>query len=116
MAPPADGTDGQGRDEELQAVTVGPLEPHDAPITLVAYDPDRPRLFRREADRVRAALGPVALRIEHVGSTSVPGLVAKPIIDVLVVPDAGVARRDATRGRRWAASARRAVGRRRPRG
>jgi GrpB-like predicted nucleotidyltransferase (UPF0157 family) len=72
----------------LQAVTVGPLEPHDAPITLVAYDPDWPRLFRREADRVRAALGPVALRIEHVASTSVPGLVAKPIIDVLlVVPD-----------------------------
>ena len=88
MAPPADGTDDRRRDEELQAVTVGPLEPHDATITLVAYDPDWPRLFRREADRVRAALGPVALRIEHVGSTSVPGLVAKPIVDVLlVVPD-----------------------------
>jgi len=88
MAPPADGTDDRRRDEELQAVTVGPLRAHDAPITLAAYDPDWPRLFRREADRVRTALGPVALRIEHVGSTSVPGLVAKPIVDVLlVVPD-----------------------------
>ena len=88
MAPPADRTEDRRRDEELQAVTVGPLEPHEAPITLVAYDPDWPRLFRREAGRMRAALGPVALRIEHVGSTSVPGLVAKPIIDVLlVVPD-----------------------------
>ncbi|WP_448638665.1 GrpB family protein [Geodermatophilus sp. URMC 63] len=88
MAPPADGTDDQRRDEELQAVTVGPLEPHEGPITLVAYDPDWPRLFRREADRLRAALCPVALRIEHVGSTSVPGLVAKPVVDVLlVVPD-----------------------------
>jgi GrpB-like predicted nucleotidyltransferase (UPF0157 family) len=67
---------------------VGPLQPHNAPITLAAYDPDWPRLFAREADRLRSALGKTALRIEHVGSTSVPGLVAKPIIDVLlVVPD-----------------------------
>jgi GrpB-like predicted nucleotidyltransferase (UPF0157 family) len=55
---------------------------------LATYDPDWPRLFSREADRLRAALGPAALRIEHVGSTSVPGLMAKPVIDVLlVVPD-----------------------------
>jgi len=42
-------------------------------------------LFEREADRIRAALGHRALRIDHTGSTSVPGLVAKPIIDVLLV-------------------------------
>jgi GrpB-like predicted nucleotidyltransferase (UPF0157 family) len=45
-------------------------------------------LFAREAERIRRVLGSRALRIEHVGSTSVPGLAAKPIIDLLlVVPD-----------------------------
>jgi GrpB-like predicted nucleotidyltransferase (UPF0157 family) len=88
MAPQAHGDDDECRDEELQGITVGTLEPHDAPITLAAYDPDWPRLFDREADRLRSALGTVALRVEHVGSTSVPGLMAKPVIDVLlVVPD-----------------------------
>ena len=54
----------------------------------MAYDPDWPRSFGREADRLRSVLGDVALRIEHVGSTSVPGLVAEPVVDVLlVVPD-----------------------------
>jgi len=57
-------------------------------ITLVEYDPEWPRLFAREAERLRAILGETALLIEHAGSTSVPGLAAKPIIDlVLVVPD-----------------------------
>jgi GrpB-like predicted nucleotidyltransferase (UPF0157 family) len=75
-------------DEELQKLTVGELKSHNAPIVLVEYDPEWPRLFAREADRIRAALGDRALRIEHVGSTSVPGLAAKPIIDILlVVPD-----------------------------
>jgi GrpB-like predicted nucleotidyltransferase (UPF0157 family) len=59
-------------------------------ILIVDYDPQWPRLFAREADRIRAVLGPRALRIEHTGSTSVPGLVAKPVIDVLlVVTDSG---------------------------
>ena len=88
MATQADGTDEERRDHELQGITVGALEPHNAPITLAAYDPDWPRLFSREADRLRSVLGNEALRIEHVGSTSVPGLMAKPIIDILlVVPD-----------------------------
>jgi GrpB-like predicted nucleotidyltransferase (UPF0157 family) len=56
-----------------------------SPITIVDYDPIWPDLFQREADRVRAALGERALQIEHVGSTSVPGLAAKPIIDILLV-------------------------------
>ena len=73
---------------ELQAVSIGTVIPHNAQITLVSYDPDWPRLFTREADRLRSVLGDEALRIEHVGSTSVPCLIAKPIIDiVLVVPD-----------------------------
>jgi GrpB-like predicted nucleotidyltransferase (UPF0157 family) len=77
-------------DEELQSVTVGELIPHDAPIVLAPYDPEWPRLFAREAERIRAVLGDRALRVEHVGSTSVPGLTAKPIIDiVLVVSDSG---------------------------
>jgi GrpB-like predicted nucleotidyltransferase (UPF0157 family) len=77
-------------DQELQKAMVGELKPHNAPIVLVEYDPEWPRLFDREADRIRTVLGEKALRVEHVGSTSVPGLVAKPIIDVLlVVPDSG---------------------------
>lgn len=72
-------------DEGLQRVTVGELRPHDAPIVFAEYDPEWPRLFACEAARVRAVLGARALRVEHVGSTSVPGLAAKPIIDMLLV-------------------------------
>jgi GrpB-like predicted nucleotidyltransferase (UPF0157 family) len=85
MASQAVGTGDERRDAELQEVTVGTLEPHDAPIFLAPYDPDWPRLFGREEDRLRSALGTEALRIEHVGSTSVPGLTAKPIVDILLV-------------------------------
>jgi GrpB-like predicted nucleotidyltransferase (UPF0157 family) len=53
-------------------------------ILIVDYDPHWPELFRREADRIRTALGSGALLIEHAGSTSVPGLAAKPVIDIVV--------------------------------
>ena len=77
-------------DEQLQAVTVGERKPHNAPVTLVDYDPRWPDLFEREAARIRAALGDTVVRLEHTGSTSVPGLAAKPIIDItLIVPDSG---------------------------
>ena len=72
-------------DEQIRACTIGQLNPHSGRIVLVAYDPLWPDLFAVEAERVRLALGPRALRIEHVGSTSVPGLVAKPIIDMLLI-------------------------------
>jgi len=73
---------------ELQALMVGPLQPLDGPIVLAEYDPAWPVLYEREASRIRATLGPLALQVEHVGSTSVPGLAAKPRVDiVLVVPD-----------------------------
>lgn len=72
-------------DEELQKITVGERKPHNALITLVEYDSRWPELFEREAERVRSALGNKALQVEHVGSTSVPGLCAKPIIDMLLV-------------------------------
>ena len=66
-------------------MVVGELKPLAGPVRLVDYDPEWPRLFRREAARIRAALGERALRIEHAGSTSVPGLAAKPIIDIVLV-------------------------------
>ncbi|HXD60171.1 MAG TPA: GrpB family protein, partial [Thermoleophilaceae bacterium] len=53
-------------------------------ITIADYDPAWPERYERERERIAAALGPAALRIEHIGSTSVPGLAAKPIVDVLV--------------------------------
>jgi GrpB-like predicted nucleotidyltransferase (UPF0157 family) len=75
-------------DEDLQAIAVGTVIPHNAPITLAEYDPEWPVLFDREAARIRVVLGDTAVRVEHVGSTSVPGLAAKPIIDILLaVPD-----------------------------
>ena len=57
-------------------------------ILIVDYDPDWPRRFEVEASRITGALGPRALAVDHVGSTSVRGLAAKPIIDIcLSVPD-----------------------------
>jgi GrpB-like predicted nucleotidyltransferase (UPF0157 family) len=51
-------------------------------IVLVDYDPGWPAWFERERAQIAGALGDDALAIEHVGSTSVPGLAAKPIIDI----------------------------------
>jgi len=76
-------------EQQIRNCTIGELQPLSKRILIVDYDPRWPELFQREADRIRAALGPRAVRIEHTGSTSVPGLAAKPIIDiVLVVADA----------------------------
>ena len=60
------------------------------PVVVVDYDERWPALFEELRARVGPAVADVTLRIEHVGSTSVPGLAAKPIIDMTVV----VARRD----------------------
>lgn len=77
-------------EEQLRASTVGELRVHGGPIHLADYDPAWPKLFAREARRITAALGERVLRLEHVGSTAVPGLPAKPIIDILlVVADSG---------------------------
>ena len=51
------------------------------------YDPRWPALFDREAERIRAALGNRALVIEHAGSTAVPSLAAKPLIDIVLAVD-----------------------------
>lgn len=53
-------------------------------IVVCDYDPSWPRQYEDERARIKAALGAIATTIEHVGSTAVPGLAAKPIIDVLV--------------------------------
>ena len=70
---------------QIRAKTVGGLQPPSDKIQLVEYDPEWPTVFVREAEMARAVLGPRALRIEHIGSTSVPGLPAKPTIDMLLV-------------------------------
>jgi GrpB-like predicted nucleotidyltransferase (UPF0157 family) len=75
-------------EEQIIAATVGERQPLDSTIYLAPYDPAWPSLFTRLAKQVRAALGDNLLLLEHVGSTSVPGLSAKPIIDmVLAVAD-----------------------------
>jgi GrpB-like predicted nucleotidyltransferase (UPF0157 family) len=72
-------------EERLREATIGEPQRLDGPIALREYDPAWPDLFAREARRIRAALGSQVLQLEHVGSTAVPGLVAKPIIDILLV-------------------------------
>jgi len=67
----------------VRQVTVGPIERR--PIVLVEHDPSWAARFARHAATIRAALGERALLVEHIGSTAVPGLAAKPIVDVLLV-------------------------------
>ena len=53
-------------------------------MIIVPYDPRWPGEFEAERGRIRVALGALALRIDHHGSTAVPGLAAKPIIDIQI--------------------------------
>lgn len=69
----------------LKAVTIGEPESAAGTIVLSDYDPHWPAFFETERQKIARALGNRALCIEHVGSTSVPGLSAKPIIDILVL-------------------------------
>jgi GrpB-like predicted nucleotidyltransferase (UPF0157 family) len=87
MARP-DPTDVASYEKLLARVTVGGAQPLSKPIEIRDYDPNWPLWYEREEARVRSILGDKVIRIEHVGSTSVPDLSAKPIIDiVLEVPD-----------------------------
>lgn len=52
------------------------------PIEISEYSHEWPRLFSELGNRLRSTLGKVAMRIDHIGSTSIAGLAAKPIIDV----------------------------------
>jgi len=56
-------------------------------VRIVDYDESWPERFVVERDRIAAALGSVVRRVEHVGSTSVPGLAAKPVVDIMVTVD-----------------------------
>ncbi|HEV8685678.1 MAG TPA: GrpB family protein [Gaiellaceae bacterium] len=83
-----DPTDVEAYDKELANITVGGARTLAKPIEIRDYDPEWPRLYEREEARIRSTLGARVIRIGHAGSTSVPGLPAKPVIDiVLEVPD-----------------------------
>jgi GrpB-like predicted nucleotidyltransferase (UPF0157 family)/predicted enzyme related to lactoylglutathione lyase len=75
-------------EDEIMVGRVGGLERLDAPVLLVEADPSWPVVAAELIDDIRRVLGTVALLVEHAGSTSIPGLAAKPVIDlVLAVPD-----------------------------
>ena len=72
-------------DEEMAAIRVsGSVTLHNAQVYLAPYDPAWPAQYAAEAAKIRAALGDGAIVLEHVGSTSIPGIPAKPIIDILL--------------------------------
>ena len=72
-------------DEDLARITIGPVKRLDGPVLLADYDPEWPARYAALEQTIRAALADAVLIVEHVGSTSVPGLAAKPIIDILLV-------------------------------
>jgi len=75
------------RDDEIRAATIGEPTRADGPIRLAPYDPAWPALYEREASRIRSILGDRVRLLEHAGSTSVPGLSAKPIVDIVLAVD-----------------------------
>jgi GrpB-like predicted nucleotidyltransferase (UPF0157 family) len=75
-------------EEQIRASAVGEMPPQYREIVVADYDPEWPWWFEQAAGQIRAALGAKVLSLDHVGSTSVPGLAAKPLIDInLVVAD-----------------------------
>ena len=70
--------------EERMRVLVPGAQPSAGPVVLCDYDPGWPRAYAEHAARIRRALGDRARRLEHVGSTAVPGLAAKPVIDIVL--------------------------------
>ena len=81
-------------DEYLKEVTIGAVEEQNGTITLHAYDPAWPEQYLAEQQKIVDALQGEAITVEHVGSTSVPGLCAKPVLDILLqVEDAGAEER-----------------------
>jgi GrpB-like predicted nucleotidyltransferase (UPF0157 family) len=69
-------------EEELAKVTIGGPRPLLGPVEILDYDPRWPTWYEREKARIRSVLGDRVVRIEHVGSTSVPNLPSKPLIDI----------------------------------
>ena len=60
-------------------------DPQPHPVRLVNYDPAWPALAAKEATRLRSAIGDTLVAVEHFGSTAVPGLAAKPVLDLMPV-------------------------------
>jgi GrpB-like predicted nucleotidyltransferase (UPF0157 family) len=77
-------TDDREVEERLRANTIGTPKILNGPILLSDYNPEWPMLYGQFERRIRNALGSRVLLIEHVGSTSVPGISAKPIIDIVL--------------------------------
>lgn len=76
---------GPDTDEEMAAARVsGTITPHNATIMLARHDPKWSMQYVAEERKIQAALGVAALVVEHVGSTSIPGIPAKPTIDILL--------------------------------
>jgi GrpB-like predicted nucleotidyltransferase (UPF0157 family) len=71
-------------DKHLAATTIGDRQPLNSTIHLASYNSDWPSQFLQHANLIREALAEKVLLLEHVGSTSVPGLAAKPIIDIIL--------------------------------
>jgi GrpB-like predicted nucleotidyltransferase (UPF0157 family) len=81
-----DGPDwGPAQDEQLRQAWVNEPPRLSGRVQLAEYDPSWPGWYEREARTIRAALADQVLLLEHIGSTSVPGLAAKPVIDILLV-------------------------------
>ncbi|MGI8631527.1 MAG: GrpB family protein [Solirubrobacterales bacterium] len=73
---------GDDLDGYLDGVLIGGREERE--IRMVDYDDEWPRRFEAERQRIQAAIGSSTGRIEHIGSTAVPGLAAKPVVDVMI--------------------------------
>jgi GrpB-like predicted nucleotidyltransferase (UPF0157 family) len=71
--------------DHLRDVVLGDLGP--VQVEIAEHDPDWSRRFSHQAQRIRDTLGDAARQVEHIGSTAVPGLAAKPVIDILLVVD-----------------------------
>jgi len=75
-------TDAPISEDEARACFVDEMPRLEGRIEVAEYDPAWPAQFECEAATIRSALGEQVLELEHVGSTSVPGLAAKPILDI----------------------------------
>jgi NAD-dependent deacetylase len=74
----------EGKAGDTLSAALAHVRPRRGPVTIVDYDPAWPRVYEKERERIRKALSDVVVDIEHMGSTAVPGLAAKPVIDISV--------------------------------
>lgn len=72
-------------DEEHAAAVIAELRPYAVKVVVEEYNPAWPHWYSTESAAIRGVLGSAVRRVEHTGSTSVPGLAAKPVIDIVLV-------------------------------